>query len=189
LVLFLLVAGLAATSITAGYQFLYVFLYSLGADPSLIGIVSALGALAEVPFMLWGGRLIQKHGAPRIFAAGMAFFALGWGLYSRIGIPALALAIQVLSGAGMGLLWPAAVTYLAQRAPAGQDATAQSLLSAMMYGVAPLVAAQIAGAIFDSAGARTVLAFAAGTMILSILLSALALRWTDPRSLENTAPH
>ncbi len=167
---FLLVAGLAATGISAGYIFLYVFLAQLGASAGLMGAVSAVGALAEVPFMLWGGRLIKKHGAPRVFAAGMALFALGWGLYALLQNPTLALLVQALNGAGMGLLWPAAVTFVAQRAPAGRVASAQSLLGAVMYGLAPLLASQIAGNVFDAAGARAVLGVAAGTMLVGILL-------------------
>ncbi|MBN1317337.1 MAG: MFS transporter, partial [Anaerolineales bacterium] len=61
---FLVVAGLAAVGITAGYTFLYVFIGGLGASAGLIGAVSAVGALVEAPFMLWGGKLIRRHGAP-----------------------------------------------------------------------------------------------------------------------------
>jgi PPP family 3-phenylpropionic acid transporter len=173
LTLILIIAGVAATGITAGYLFLFVFLDSLGARAGLIGAVSAVGALVEVPFMLWGGRVIQRRGAPPVFAAGMGLFALGWGLYAVLESPLLAPAIQALNGAALGLLWPAGVTFVAQRAPAGQAATAQALLSAVMYGVAPLLAAQLAGAIYDLAGARWVLAVAAGTMALGVLLFGL----------------
>lgn len=127
--------------------------------------------------MFLGGRLIRKRGAPLVFATGMGLLALSWGLYSVLQVPALALAIQVIAGSAMGLLWPAGVTYVAQRAPDGQAATAQSLLSAMMYGIAPLVAVQIAGLVFDESGARMVLTVAAGTMVLGILLFALTRRW------------
>jgi MFS family permease len=173
LTIFLITAGLAATGISAGYLFLYNFLHSLGASDGLLGAVSAVGALAEVPLMLQGGRLIQKRGAPPVFAAGVGLFALGWGLYAILRSPVLALAIQVLNGAAMGLLWPAAVSYVAQRAPAGREATAQSLLSAMMYGVAPLLGTQLAGAIKSTVGARAVLGVAAGTMAVGMLLSIL----------------
>jgi PPP family 3-phenylpropionic acid transporter len=170
LALILLIAGVAATGITVGYLFLFVFLDALGASAGLIGAVSAVGALVEVPFMLWGGRLIQRRGAPPVFAAGMGLFALGWGLYAILESPTLAPAIQALNGAALGLLWPAGVTFVARRAPAGQAATAQALLSAVMYGVAPLLAAQVAGVVYDLAGARVVLAVAAGAMALGVLL-------------------
>ncbi len=173
LTLILIIAGVAATGITAGYVFLFVFLDSLGAGSHLIGAVSAVGALAEVPFMLWGDRLIQRRGAPLVFAAGMGLFALGWVLYAVLRTPFVAPAIQALNGAALGLLWPAGVTFVAQRAPAGQAATAQGLLSAVMYGVAPLLAAQLAGTVYDLAGARWVLAVAASTMALGVLLFAL----------------
>jgi len=171
--LILIVAGVAATGITTGYLFLFVFLDSLGAGAGLIGAVSAVGAVVEAPFMLWGGRLIQKHGAPPVFAAGMGLFALGWGLYALLGSAILAPGIQALNGAALGLLWPAGVTFVARRAPAGQAATAQALLSAVMYGVAPLLASQAAGTIYDLAGARTVLAVAAGTMAAGVVLFGL----------------
>jgi predicted MFS family arabinose efflux permease len=171
--LFLLVAVLAATGITAGYVFLYVFLSSLGASPGLLGAISAAGALVEVPMMLWGGRLIRKRGAPLVFAAGMALCGLSWGLFATLRSPELGLWIQMLNGAGIGLLLPAAVTFMAQRAPSGRIATAQSLLSAVMFGVAPLAATQLAGAVYDAAGARVVLGVAAGIMSAGVLLVGL----------------
>lgn len=70
----------------------------------------------------------------------------------------------------MGLLWPAGVTFVARRAPDEKAATAQALLSAVMYGFAPLLATQIAGAVYDAAGARMVLAFAGSVMAVGVLI-------------------
>jgi len=179
LAIFLVVAGLAGTGISAGYLFLYVFLGSLGAGPGLMGTISAMGALAEVPLMLSAGRLTEKWGAPPVFAVGMGLSALAWGLYSILQVPDLAPLIQLLNGAAAGLLWPAAVTYVARRAPSGRAATAQSLLGAVMFGIAPLAASQLAGSVFDQAGARAVLAIAAGTLAAGMLLSVLGRRWAD----------
>ena len=179
LALFLLVAALAAIGISGGYLFLYVFLGTLGAGAGLIGAVSAVGALTEVPFMIWGGSLIKRWGARAIFAAGMALIALSWGFYAVLRTPALAPLIQLLSGAGMGLLWPAGVTYVAREAPAGRDATAQSLLNATMYGVAPLIATQLAGGVFDASGPRAVLGVSAAAMVAGVLLFLLVRRWSD----------
>jgi PPP family 3-phenylpropionic acid transporter len=176
--LFLVVAGLASIGISAGYLFLYVYLGKLGAGAGLMGAVSAVGALAEVPLMMWGGKLIKRWGARPVFAAGMVLFALGWGLYAVLKTPALAPFVQILVGAGMGLLWPAGVTYVAREAPAGRDATAQSLLNATMYGVAPLIATQLAGGIFDTAGPGAVLGVAAGTMAAGVLFFVLLRRWS-----------
>ena len=179
--LFLAVAGLAAAGITAGYVFLYVFLGSLGAGPGLLGAVSAVGALAEVPMMLWSGRLIRKRGAPPVFAAGIALSGMSWGLFATLRSPELGLLIQMLNGAGTGLLLPAAVTFMAQRAPSGRIATAQSLLSAVMFGVAPLAATQLAGAVYDAAGVRVVLGVAAGIMSAGVLLLGLVNQRIWPR--------
>jgi MFS transporter, PPP family, 3-phenylpropionic acid transporter len=179
LALFLVVAGLAAIGISGGYLFLYVFLRTLGASAGLIGMVSAVGALAEVPFMIWGGRLIKRWGARPIFAVGMGFIALGWGLYAILKTPLLAPFIHLSIGAGMGLLWPAAVTYVARETPAGRDATAQSLLNATMYGVAPLIAVQLAGAVFDTAGPRAVLGVSAGALAAGVFLSLLTRHCSD----------
>jgi predicted MFS family arabinose efflux permease len=88
LALFLVVAGLAAIGISGGYLFLYVF-WDAGGGAGLIGMVSAVGALAEVPFMIWGGRLIKRWGARPIFAAGMGLIALGWGLYAILQTPTI----------------------------------------------------------------------------------------------------
>ena len=173
LVRFLVVAGLASVGITSGYFILYIYLRKLGASPGLMGAVSTIGALTEIPTMLLSGPLIRKRGAPFTFAAGMALFSAGFCLYATLRTPEPALCIQILLGCGMGLLWPAAVTYVAQQAPAERTATAQSLLNAVMYGVGPLLATQIAGAVFDAAGAELVLLAAAGALVAGIALFAL----------------
>jgi len=170
LLLFLLIAGLAATGVSTGYVFLYVFLGSLGASSGLMGTVSAVGALVEVPCMLWGSKLIQKRGAPQTFVIGSILLAIGWGLFAVLRNPNLAPFIQIIGGAGMGLFLPSAVVYVAQRAPAGRNSTAQSLLGAVIFGIAPLIASQVAGAIYDTAGPRIVLATAASIMAAGILL-------------------
>lgn len=170
---FLIVAGIAATGITAGYIFLYVFLAELGASAGLMGSVSAIGALTEVPAMLWGGRMIRRNGPQRVFAVGIALFCLAWGLYAFLPSPTYAPLVQAFNGLAMGLLWPAGVTFVAQRAPAGRVATAQALLSAVMYGVAPLVASPLAGTLFDLAGARIVLASASAILLFGLVLFGL----------------
>jgi PPP family 3-phenylpropionic acid transporter len=167
---FMIVAGLAATGITVGYMFVYVFLGALGAGAALLGAVSAVGALAEVPAMRFSGKLIRKWGAPPVFAAGVLLFGLGWLFYATLQRPTLAPLIQILNGVGMGLMWPAGVTYVAGRTPAERGATAQSLFNAVMYGVAPLVASLFTGSLFDLAGARVVLLVAAAFMAASVLL-------------------
>lgn len=167
---FLVIAGLGSTGISTGYLFLYIYLGDLGASPGLIGAVSAVGALIEVLFMYWGGKLIRRHSALSVFAAGMGIYGLGWICYALLRQPWMALLVQLFLGAGVGLLLPAAVTFIALRAPSQQTATAQSLLNAVMYGIAPLLASLIAGNVFDLAGARVVLALASAIVGAGILL-------------------
>lgn len=173
---FMLVLGLASVGLQIGYVFVFVHLAQLGASGGLIGAISAAGGLAEVPAMWLSGRLIRQRGAPAVFAAGIALFALGWAAYALLRSPWLGLPAQVLNGVGMGLIWPAAVTYVAQRSPAERGATAQSLLNAVMLGLAPLLASQIAGFTFDLSGARAVLWTASALMAAAVLLFLLLRR-------------
>ena len=68
----------------------------------------------------------------------------------------------------MGLFLPSCVVFVAGRAPPGRESTAQALLVAVIFGVAPLIASQLAGVAFDAAGPRWVLAIAAVLMLVSL---------------------
>ena len=173
---FMVVVGLAALGMQVGYVFVYVHLAKLGASGALIGAISAVGGLAEVPSMWVAGRLMRKYKAPLVFAAGVLLFAMGWACYALIRVPWLGLPIQVLNGIGMGFIWPACVTYTARRSPAEQGAGAQSLLNAVMLGIAPLIASQVAGFAFDLSGSRTVLWLAAALMGAAVVLFAMLRR-------------
>ena len=61
-------------------QFETVYLSTLGARESLIGIAGMVSAVVEIPCMLWADRLVRRQGAHRLLLISMAMTALLRGM-------------------------------------------------------------------------------------------------------------
>ena len=173
---FLLVAGLAAIGMVMGYVYVFLHLSLLGASAGLIGAISAAGAVTEALAMRNSGVLIQKWGAPLVFAAGAGIMGIAWFGFALLPVPWLGLVAMLVCGWGVGLVWPSAVVHVSASVPAERGASAQSLLSAVMFGVASMVANQVAGLVYDVGSTPTVLFSAGGVMLVALLLFALQQR-------------
>ena len=167
---FLLVAGLGAVGMAMTYSYVYLHLAQLGASGGLIGAISALGALAEALSMHQGDRLMQRWGAPRVYAIGLSFFAASCVLFAVISNPWWGLLAMFINGIGMGLQWPAGVTYVAWRAPAAHAAGAQSLKVTVTFGISSLIASQLGGVVYDVAGSQKLMAVSGGILIAAVVL-------------------
>ena len=102
----------------------------------------------------------------------MAFAFLG---YVSITNPNYLLIYSIIKGLGYGLWHPNTIRILTDRTPEEWAATAQSLLTVSMMGVAPLVAGPLGGFIHDAVSPRAV--FWLG--ILTLGMAALVLWWAS----------
>jgi PPP family 3-phenylpropionic acid transporter len=138
---------------TGIYQFQAIYMDQLGARESLIGLASTLGALIELPGMLWADHLIRRFGSHRVLGITMGLYAFMNGfivLYPSI--PAF-LAAASLGGIAFSFYSVGIVVFLTERAPMGQTATILAIYTSTLRGLISMAAAPIAGIVFDLAGA------------------------------------
>jgi PPP family 3-phenylpropionic acid transporter len=137
--------------VNASIMFLSVSLQALGADQSLIGIASVVGAIVEVPFMASSGWFLRRFGPVKLLLVAMGlmivrYFMLGW-----MPTPIWAIPINTLNGPAFVFFWNSAVTYVNRLAKPSLAATAQGLLNSTIS-LAGVISSLLTGLLFDGLG-------------------------------------
>lgn len=141
-----LLAALAVWSASMAINaFFSIHLTDLGAPGELVGSAWALGAIVEVPIMWAYPALAARFGAGRLLVAGAAAFTLRALALPLLTDPVLVTLTMLLHGAGFGLLLVGGVTYVSRRAPPGTAATAQGVLTAVVFSLPMIIGPGLGG--------------------------------------------
>jgi PPP family 3-phenylpropionic acid transporter len=165
-----LALGIAMSSV---YTFSGIYLDGIGGQ-SLVGLFAGVMAASELPVMHWSERIMRRMGGPQTLILAYAFFGTGYLGLTFIHWPPLLLGVALLQGLGFGLFLPTTVRLFAEWAPVEWSSTSQGILSASLWGLAPLVASPLAGLIYDSAGPAAVFLASVGAIVLAGLVLFLA---------------
>ncbi len=135
-------------------QFENVFLSQLGASKSLISVAGILSAIVELPFMLGADRIMRRFGAHRLL-----LFALLMNALLRLTVlsfPAIytIMAVRFIGGVSFSLYTVAFIGLISERTPSNETGTVLALFTVTIAGSVNIIAAPVAGAIFDAIGAR-----------------------------------
>ena len=174
-IIFTLSTFLAWIAINAALMFMGVTLQAMGANQSLIGLALTIGAITEIPFMLYSGALLRRFGPMRLLLVGFSlmvirFFLLGW-----MPEPEWAVAINSLNGPAFVFFWNSAITYLNKMATPATAATAQGLFNSTIS-LGGVVGSLLSGYLFDLLGPTGMY-----TVMGCCMLAALALFWSGNR--------
>jgi MFS family permease len=151
---------------TGQNQFESIFLQQLGANESIIGLVSTIGAVIELGGMLLADRLVRKHGPGRVLGLSMLLKVVGLSLVLIHPSILSICAARALSGIHFSLYSVSSVAYAAEGAPAGQASTVLAIYFVTLRGLVILIAAPLGGALFDLFGAYWLYAFSLGGNLL-----------------------
>ncbi len=156
-------------------QFETLYMNQLGASTSLIGLANTVGAIFEVPFMLLGDRLIRRHGSGRILR--ISLLAQAASFLPVILFPAIPsfFILRIMSSIALSLNVPAYYSYLVESAPQGQGGTVVTLFDVTLRNGVSLVAAPLAGLLFDLIGPYWLYVIGLGGCLLAwLILQAMA---------------
>ena len=160
-VLFLVSAALIQASHAVYYAFGTIHWKSVGYSEDLIGALWAEGVIAEIVLFALGARLLGRLGPARLIASGGLAGVLRWLVTGWTdALPALCV-VQVLHAFTFGAVHLGAIHYIAERVPPSLSATAQSLYSAVVMGLAIGLAVLVAGHLYATHGAAAYYAMAA----------------------------
>lgn len=173
LVLLLGIAFLVATCGSLINVFLAVHLESLGASSGLIGVAFSISAVTELPIIAGGGWLIRRLGPVGLMFIAISAYLIRFSVLAVAEDPAVVIGTQLLHGLSFGAFLMASVTLAHRIAGRAQAATAQSLLSAMSFGLGSIVGSLIGGSALDRIGTTGIYQAAAvisvGTLVIAIV--------------------
>jgi MFS transporter, PPP family, 3-phenylpropionic acid transporter len=158
---FLLSTLLVGTSFAATANFVTLRINVLGGGVLLIGAAAAFQALTEIPTMAYTPVLTRYLSHRVLYVVGCVIYVavfVAWAFVSDALATAL---IRLVIGVGFALTYVASVQIADDLAPAHLRATAQALVKAVGFGLAPIAGALGGGLIYGAIGSRAMFLVAA----------------------------
>jgi MFS transporter, PPP family, 3-phenylpropionic acid transporter len=176
--MFLVTIFIGGIGLSVGGNYFLLHMKNLEIPQGYIGLALTFATLGELPFMMFGHRLLKRYPAKSLLL--VALFALSLRLigYSLAAAPWHFLAIQLLHGPTFALIWIAGISYADFLAPAHLKATGQSLFSSTLSGLGGTLGAFVGGFLYDAVGLVTTFRWAALTLVLAAILLFLMQRET-----------
>jgi oligosaccharide:H+ symporter len=170
-ILFVLVLALIE-SLGLGFcgSFMGSYAVELGFGSSLIGVLSCISALSEVPILLFAGKLVDRFGEiPLLIFSGvmmsLRLFLTGMGL-----VPAM-ISAQLLQSVTYMTSYICCTQYISKHVRAGKMSQGQSALAIVQSGLAAVVSNLFGGMLVDAVGTRQAFfAVAAGVLVVALLV-------------------
>jgi PPP family 3-phenylpropionic acid transporter len=177
-----------ATSTSITYDGIY--LDYLGGNAFMVGLAPALSAFSELPGMRYSQSLARRLGATRMLLLAYGLMAAAFAGYVLVSAPQMLLPLAAAKGLGFGLFFSGTVYLITERAPEAWSATAQSLMSVGMFGMAPLITGPLGGLLLDGVGPEVLYAVASSAVGLAALVLSLGVArgvLGDPKATELSA--
>jgi len=140
------------------FQFYSIYFNkTLGASSQMVGMLSFVSALSEVPFFWFAYKIEKRFGAKNVMIFAGSATALRWLLLFFITDPSLVLITSALSGCGYVGFSYCLIKYINDTVPKGIRATAQSFNAIVGTIFSRIIFAPIGGALAQAFGIRRVL--------------------------------
>jgi PPP family 3-phenylpropionic acid transporter len=134
-VLMLAACGLIQGSHAVYYAFATIHWRGVGYSEDVIGALWAEGVICEVALFVFGGHAIRRCGAGRLIVLAGLAAALRWIGTGLIDALLAIVALQALHGISFGAAHLGAMHWIGRQVPPALSATAQSLYSAIVFGL------------------------------------------------------
>jgi MFS transporter, PPP family, 3-phenylpropionic acid transporter len=151
--MFLLTIFLGGVGLAVGGNFFSLHMKNLGMSQTYIGLSLTFATLGELPFMMFGYKLLKRFPAKYLLLLALFFIALRLAGYALAEVPWHFLAIQLLHGPTFALIWIAGISYADSLSPSHLKATGQSLFSTTLSGLGGTLGGFVGGILYDTVGA------------------------------------
>jgi len=116
------------------HQFINLYYIEIGASNKLIGTAFAIQAGFEIPFFLFGIKLVRKTNPEFVILLAMIVSILRMILYGFISTPEIAIIVGILHGFTISFFLVGAVQYVQSHTPPELSTTGQSMIWAFHFG-------------------------------------------------------
>jgi PPP family 3-phenylpropionic acid transporter len=141
-------------------QFENVFLSQLGASKQLISVAGILSAVVEIPFMIYADRYVRRVGAHRVLLFAISMLVCQRAVVLFFPSIATIMIVRFIGGVSFSFTTIASVFLISSRTNPDETGTVLAIYTVTLNGLVNVLAAPIAGAIFDAIGARWLYALA-----------------------------
>ncbi len=150
--------GLAIALIIFGFMmyglrsFEALYLKQLDAPSTIVGLMSTIGAMVELPGMLWADRLVRRHGAARVLR--FSFTLEVARLCSVLLVPTIPTLLLMRAVGGISFSWyvVSVLGFIYESVPEQRVTTTLALFNVTLPAIISIVAAPTSGFIFDRVG-------------------------------------
>jgi PPP family 3-phenylpropionic acid transporter len=157
----------------APYDALFPAYLTKVAGAGTAGAAVAVGAGAELLFLLAGASFARRLGPERLLTAACAASVVRWSAIALVTSPMALVLLQALHALGFGAFYMSSVILVDAESPPGLRASAQGVFASLCFGVAAAAGLALAGVIQRHAGMQAVFGLAAGASLLATLLSSI----------------
>ncbi|MCP4400362.1 MAG: MFS transporter [bacterium] len=156
LIVLLITTFFVGVSFNMSIVFDGIYMSSLGGGGLLIGLIFSMAGAGELPTMHYRNKIVGLLGGPKTFLLAYGLLLAAYLGYAAAWHPGLLLLTALVKGFGFGLFLANAIPFISSRIPENLSSTVQSLFSASLFGLAPLLAAPLGGEIYERFGPRAV---------------------------------
>ncbi|WP_417519597.1 MFS transporter [Minwuia sp.] len=179
--IFLVAVGLNSAAHSVLYGFGTIQWREIGRSDTEIGVLWAIGVIAEIVLFALSKRIIDRIGPLPLMVLGCASGILRWTLTAgATGFVELSL-LQVLHAFTFGATHLGAMHFIQRAAPEGMSATAQGLFAAFGMGLFMGFGAMTAGYLYDGLGGQAYYVMTVVSVGSTLCALILIRRWNGTR--------
>ncbi len=174
--------GFAIALIVIGFlnngvlQFENVFLSDLGASKQLISVAGIMGAIVELPFMIYADRFARRMGVHRLMLISLSMYFFLRMIVLLLPSIVTIMAVRFIGGVAFSFYTVCFIGLISSRTKTSETGTILALYTVTIAGLVNIVAAPISGAIFDVIGPRWLYALSAAGYVIGVF----CLWWVRP---------
>jgi MFS transporter, PPP family, 3-phenylpropionic acid transporter len=174
-VFFLFIIFVAGVGTAVHSNYVSLLFQHLGAPKTFVGFAVTITMLSELPILFFSNRLLRWFKPNRLLTLATIFIGLRCLFYAFSSTPLVILLIQLLHGLTYPTLWVAGVTYAAENAPPGLEATSQGILASVLTGFGMSAGGLLGGILIDSFGISRMYLYV-GLIVLSATVGFIILQ-------------
>lgn len=174
-----------------GSYYTIYFRYTLNAPTELLGILTTLSALSEIPFFWYAGRIERKLGTAGFLSLAVVTSAVRMFTLSFITNPYLVPFMQLFNGLATVSNTYCLIKYINDTVPAEVRTTAQMANAIITTFFSTVICAPIVGILDQMVGTPLLMRIGAGISLTSVVLFLLIfpriVKWTNARNPQPAA--